>query len=40
VNVVKSKPIGIAFSSIHPVMIVATEDGYLNLFYVSPFDGK
>jgi WD40 repeat protein len=40
VNIVKSKPIGMSFSSIHPILIVLTEDGYLHLFYVPPFDGK
>lgn len=36
----KAKPIGIAFSPIHPIMIVVTSDGYLNFFYVRPYDGK
>lgn len=35
--VVSSKPVGVFFSPIHPVMIVATEDGFLNFFYVKPY---
>ncbi len=38
--VVNSRPINVAFSPIHPIMIVVTEDGYLNFFYIRPYDGR
>lgn len=38
--VVSSKPVGIAFSPIHPILIAATEDGFINFFYVKPHEGK
>jgi WD40 repeat protein len=40
VHVVDARPVGIAFSPIHPIMMVVTEDGYISLFYVPPFEGK
>jgi hypothetical protein len=38
--VVNSKPVEMAFSPIHPILVVATQDGYLNFFYVKPYEGK
>lgn len=34
--VMDSKIIGIGFSPIHPVMVVCTENGYLNMVAVRP----
>ena len=34
------KPIGIAFSPIHPLMLIASSDGYVNLVFVRPYEGK
>ena len=40
VCVIKNKPINIAFSPIHPIMIIAEETGEINLFYVRPYEKK
>lgn len=38
VLVLKSKIVGIAFSPIHPIMIVVEEGGYISFFFIRPHD--
>lgn len=38
--VLSSKPVGMAFSPIHPIILIATTDGHINFIYVRPYDGR
>lgn len=38
VLVLENKIVAVAFSPIHPVMIVVEQNGVMNFFYVRPYD--